>query len=67
MIFLDTSFLYALVDSDDENHSRVRVSSTACASRLADFVLTTNHVLAETVTTLRVCGRSDDRFATSGQ
>lgn len=63
MIFLDTSFLFALVDSDDENHTRVRaVLDGVRGKRLSDLVVTTNHVLAETVTTLRVCGRSDDRL-----
>jgi hypothetical protein len=30
--------------------------------QLSDFVLTTNHILSETLTMLRVCGKRDDRF-----
>ena len=62
MIFLDTSFLYALVDTDDDNHARVReVFEPEDGKRLSDFVLTTNHVLSETLTMLRVGGKRDDR------
>jgi len=54
VIFLDTGFLFALVYADDVNHARVRqVFEGHRDRRLADFVLTTNHVVAETVTLLR--------------
>jgi len=63
LIFLDTSFLYALVDKDDENHAQVReIFEREQGKQLSDFVLTTNHILSETLTILRVCGKRDDRF-----
>jgi len=52
LIFLDTGFLFALVYADDVHHARVREVLERYRDRpLADFVVTTNHVIAETVTT----------------
>lgn len=60
MIFLDTGFLYALFAEDDEHHVRVcEVLERYRGRRLADFVLTTNHVLAETITLTRSKGHPD--------
>jgi predicted nucleic acid-binding protein len=54
VIFLDTGFLFALVYADDVHHARVREVLEKHRDRsLADFVVTTNHVVAETVTLLR--------------
>lgn len=62
MIFLDTGFLYALIDADDANHARVReVLEAERGNPLRDSVLTTNHVLAETLTLLRKRGKQDAR------
>ncbi len=62
MIFLDTGFLYALIDADDAHHTRVReVLDKERGHRLFDSVLTTNHVLAETLTLLRKRGKQDAR------
>ena len=53
MIFLDTGFLFALFYADDVHHLRVREVLEKYRGRpLADFVITTNHVVAETVTLL---------------
>ena len=55
MIFLDTGFVFALVYADDVHHARVREVLEKYRGRaLADFVITTNHVVAETVTLLRM-------------
>jgi len=63
VIFLDTGFLYALIDADDESHARVReVFERERGKRLADSVITTNHILSETLTLLRTRGKQDDRF-----
>jgi uncharacterized protein len=60
LIFLDTGFLYALIDGDDANHARVReVLDRERGRRLFDSVLTTNHVLGETLTLLRTRGKQD--------
>lgn len=62
MIFLDTGFLYALIDADDANHVRVKeVLERERGRKLSNFVLTTNHVLAETLTLLRARGKQDSR------
>jgi predicted nucleic acid-binding protein len=54
VIFLDTGFLFALVYADDVHHARVREVLERFRDRpLGDFVVTTNHVVAETVTLLR--------------
>lgn len=57
MIFLDTSFLFALVSSKDEHHRRVvEVFRTLESRRLSEVVLTTNHVVAETISLTRTLG-----------
>ncbi len=57
MIFLDTSFLHALFSKKDERHQRVRdVVSAHSGERLPRLLLTTNHVVAETVTLCRKLG-----------
>lgn len=62
MIFLDTGFLYALIDADDAHHARVReVLEQERGRRLFESVLTSNHVLAETLTLLRKRGKQDAR------
>jgi len=54
--FLDTGFLFALLSKKDAHHSRVvEVFRTFRNLRLADHLLTTNHVIAETITlTLKI-------------
>jgi uncharacterized protein len=62
VIFLDTGFLFALVYADDVHHTRVREVLERYRDRpLADFVVTTNHVVAETVTLLRKRAGQDPR------
>lgn len=54
MIFLDTGFVLALVSKRDENHQRVKDVLDAYRGRsLWDEVLTTNHVVTETITAVR--------------
>ena len=73
MIFLDTGFLFALFDGDDKNHLRVlEVVEKYRGKLLPDFVLTTNHVIAETITLVRSKGHPDpgvrhDRAVKIGQ
>lgn len=60
MIFLDTGFLFAYMSSDDENHERVcEVVDGHRGQRLGELLLTTNHVVAETITLLRARGHRD--------
>ncbi len=55
MIFLDTSFLYPLFNVEDEDHDRVReVFEAHRGERLADFLVTTPHVIFETITLIRL-------------
>ena len=56
MTFLDTGFLFALVSKKDAHHARVvEVFRTFRNLRLVDHLLTTDHVVAETITlTLKV-------------
>lgn len=56
MIFLDTGFLFALVSRKDAHHQRVvEVFQEFKNVRLADRLLTTNHVVAEAITlTLKI-------------
>ena len=62
MIFLDTGFLFALVYADDVHHSRVFEMFDRYRDRpLAEFVVTSNHVVAETVTLLRNKAGADPR------
>ena len=59
MIFVDTGFLFALVSSKGEHHARVvEVFQTFQNARLRDHLLTTNHVVAETVTLTRRIGHA---------
>jgi predicted nucleic acid-binding protein len=73
LIFLDTGFLFALFDEDDKDHARVReVAERFRGELLPDFVLTTNHVIAETITLVRSKGHPDpgvrhDRAVKIGQ
>jgi predicted nucleic acid-binding protein len=60
VIFLDTGFLFALVSKRDAHHDRVlEVFRTLSGRRLADEVLTTNHVVAETITLTRKIGHAE--------
>jgi predicted nucleic acid-binding protein len=54
VIFVDTGFLYALVDERDQNHQRViGVIDEYRNQDLENFGLTTNHVVDETITLIR--------------
>lgn len=60
MIFLDTSFLFALISRRDAHHTRVvEVFHSFRDVRLADHLLTTNHVVAETITLTRRVGHAE--------
>lgn len=56
MTFLDTGFLFALVSKRDAHHKRVvKVFREFQNLRLADHLLTTNHVVSEAITlTLKI-------------
>lgn len=55
MIFVDTSFFFPLVSANDRDHPRVRQVFEGLGNRrLPDLLLTTNHVVAETITLARV-------------
>jgi len=57
VIFLDTGFLFALISKRDAHHERVvEVFRTFKNMRLADHFVTTNHVVAETITLTRKVG-----------
>lgn len=57
MTFVDTGFFFALVSTKDEHHERVvEVFRTYQGVRLAERLLTTNHVVAETITLARTIG-----------
>jgi predicted nucleic acid-binding protein len=57
VIFLDTGFLFALISKRDAHHQRVvEVFRTFKNLRLADHLVTTNHVVAETITLTRKIG-----------
>jgi predicted nucleic acid-binding protein len=61
VIFVDTSFFYALASTADADHERVReVFETIDPKRLPDLCLTTNHVVAEAVTLARSSSGHDD-------
>ena len=50
MIFVDTGFFFALVSSRDPDHERVlEVLASFGNRRLRDFLITTNHVVFETI------------------
>jgi predicted nucleic acid-binding protein len=54
VIFLDTGFILALIAESDVNHRRaVELMEGYSSSRLSDLVITTNHVVAETLTLVR--------------
>jgi len=60
VIFLDTGFLFAYVSANDKDHARVtEVLEAHRGERLADFLLTTNHVVAETITLVSRRGHRD--------
>ena len=60
MIFLDTGFLFAYVSERDKDHRRVNdVLDAHRAQRLADLLLTTNHIVVETITLVRKRGHRD--------
>jgi predicted nucleic acid-binding protein len=60
VIFIDTGFLFALVSEKDVHHKRVvEVFRTFSRLRLADHLLTTNHVVAETITLTRKIGHGE--------
>ncbi len=60
MIFLDTGFLFALVSKRDVHHARVvEVFRAFKDLRLAEHLLTTNHVVAEAVTLTRKIGHAE--------
>ena len=60
MIFLDTGFLFALISKRDAHHARVvEVFQAFRNMRLADHLLTTNHVVAETITLTRRIGHTE--------
>lgn len=56
MTFLDTGFLFALISERDAHHARVvNTFQSFKGLRLSDHLLTTNHVIAETITlTLKI-------------
>jgi uncharacterized protein len=57
VIFVDTSFFFPLVSAHDRDHSRVRkVIEDLGNRRLPDVLITTNHVVGETITLARVRG-----------
>ena len=54
MIFVDTSFLVALLDPHDKNHARAQGAFEEFdGRRLSDLLLTTNNVVLETITVAR--------------
>ena len=64
MIFLDTGFVFALVNKRDENHERVlEVMAEFRGRDLATLLLTTNHVVEETITLLRSSAHRDPGIA----
>jgi predicted nucleic acid-binding protein len=57
VIFVDTSFFFPLLSAHDRDHPRVRrVIEQLGNRRLPDRLLTTNHVVGETITLARVRG-----------
>jgi hypothetical protein len=59
VIFLDTGFLFALVSTKDEHHAcAIEVFNTLRGVRLSDELLTTNHIIAETITLVRKVGHA---------
>lgn len=68
MIFIDTGFFYALFSSADPDHQRVRaVLEEYRSSHIQGSFLTTNHVVAETITLIRMTPpRSHEAAAKAG-
>jgi len=64
MIFVDTGFLFALFSSNDPDHKRVcEVFETIKTPKLSKLLLTTNHVVFETIRlTRRRIGHRDAVF-----
>lgn len=55
MIFVDTGFFFALVSANDPDHEGVvEVLESLKAQKLPELLLTTNHVVFETITTSSV-------------
>ena len=62
MIFLDTGFLFALFVQGDVHHEQARELFEPYRGRvLHDLFLTSNHVMAETVTLIKGRGHPDPR------
>ena len=60
MIFLDTGFLFAYVSQKDQDQDHVNeILEAHRGERLADLLLTTNHVVAETITLVAKRGHRD--------
>jgi len=60
VIFLDTGFVFALISAKDEHHDRVLdVFRKLKIDHPADRLLTTNHVVAETITLVRRIGHEE--------
>lgn len=54
MIFVDTSFFFALLYEDDQDHARAReVFETLRGRDLPSLLVTTDHVVFETITLFR--------------
>jgi len=54
MIFVDTGFLFALASEKDPDHERVReVFEQFDPEHLAELLITTNHVVFESITLAR--------------
>jgi uncharacterized protein len=57
VIFVDTGFFFPLLSAYDRDHERVRtVFESLRGRRLPDLLLTTNHVVGETITLARARG-----------
>jgi len=55
VIFVDTSFFYALFTKRDDNHDRaVQAFTELEPQRLPELLITTNHVVFETITLTRM-------------
>jgi predicted nucleic acid-binding protein len=60
VIFLDTGFVFALISPKDEHHERaLRVFEALKTNGTAERLLTTNHVVAETITLVRRIGHEE--------
>jgi predicted nucleic acid-binding protein len=60
VIFLDTGFLFALISTRDEHHGRVVEAYQAFRTQgLMTNLLTTNHVVSETITLARRIGHDE--------